>query len=246
MSSACVLVGAGGVGRLLPDAVGSSDERSMKARLRLALTAAFVSVAIGGCSSVDGPVRSFDNILFIGNSLTLHAPAPDIGWTGNWGMAASAQAKDYAHVLAAKFPAAHQTEVNLGAFETSYRTFDLGSLDSLLAARPDLVVVELGDNVADVSEYQSYYRTLIDRIESKTSAQVLCASTWFRKLVIDGAIHDACTSGGGRYVDLSPISINPVNQAGSERTFGDAGVAGHPGDRGMSAVATMLYNSLKP
>jgi len=218
----------------------------MKARLFLALITTVLAFTIGGCSAVDGPVRSFDNILFIGNSLTLHAPAPEIGWTGHWGMAASAQTKDYAHVFTAKFPGARQTEVNLGAFETGYRTFDLTSLDSLLNDRPDLVVVELGDNVADVSQYQSYYRTLIDRVESKTGAQVLCASTWFRKLVIDAAIHDACTSGGGRYVDLSPISINPVNQAGSERTFGDAGVAGHPGDRGMSAVATILYNSLKP
>ena len=210
------------------------------------MLASFVLVVSGGCSSVDGPMRPFTNILFLGNSLTLHGPAPDIGWAGNWGMAASAPTKDYAHVLSARFPGARQTEINLGTFETSYRTFDLTSLDSLIGAGPDLVVVELGDNVADVSDYQSYYGKLIDRLESKTHAQVLCASTWFRKRPIDVAIHDACTSAGGRYVDLSPISVNPANQAGSERMIGDAGVAGHPGDRGMIAVATALYNALMP
>lgn len=211
---------------------------------RAAGVAALLVVAAAGCSAVDGPVRPYANILFLGNSLTLHAPAPDIGWTGNWGMAASAPTKDYAHVLSARFPGARQTEINLGSFEASYRTFDLGVLDSLLGAGPDLIVVELGDNVADVSEYQSYYGRLISKVESTTRAQVLCASTWFRKRSIDVAIHDACTSAGGRYVDLSPISVNPANQAGSERPFGDAGVAGHPGDHGMVAVATALYNAL--
>jgi hypothetical protein len=42
-----------------------------------------------------------DRILFLGNSLTLHGPKPEIKWTGNWGMAASAQDKDYVHLLTA-------------------------------------------------------------------------------------------------------------------------------------------------
>ena len=44
-------------------------------------------------------------ILFVGNSITLHGPRPQIGWTNNWGMAASSLDKDYVHLLQKKIAA---------------------------------------------------------------------------------------------------------------------------------------------
>ena len=41
-------------------------------------------------------------VLVYGNSIALHGPKADIGWTNCWGMAASAAEKDFAHLVDAE------------------------------------------------------------------------------------------------------------------------------------------------
>ena len=38
-------------------------------------------------------------VLVIGNSIMKHGAAPQLGWNTDWGMAATAEEKDYAHLL---------------------------------------------------------------------------------------------------------------------------------------------------
>ena len=71
-------------------------------------------------------------ILFLGNSITQHGPKPEIGWTGNWGMAASALDKDYPHVLAARVGKAAGGEPqilarNIADFERGHPTYDIAA-----------------------------------------------------------------------------------------------------------------------
>lgn len=52
---------------------------------------------------VKDPVRFIGTkgykVLVVGNSITLHAPKPEIGWTGDFGMAASCKKADFVHRL---------------------------------------------------------------------------------------------------------------------------------------------------
>jgi hypothetical protein len=183
------------------------------------------------------PVSS---ILFLGNSLTIHPPESDVGWTGNWGMAASAIEKDYVHVLATNWPHATFAVVSLTSFELDYRAFNMASLDSHLNPPPDLIVVELGDNVVDSSEFGTYYSELIGHVVANGHSRVLCASTWFGSAVINAAIRNACTRANTTLVDLSGIAADGRNHAASERAFSDPAVGAHPGDRGMALIAAAL------
>ena len=62
----------------------------------------------------------FKNILILGNSITKHAPRPQVGWYGNWGMAASVQSKDFSHIIGTALKA-QVTPVNISDFESFER-----------------------------------------------------------------------------------------------------------------------------
>lgn len=93
-------------------------------------------------------------ILFRGNSITLHGTKADIGWTGNWGMAASAQDKDYVHRLSRRFAAAAGGAVpavrfgNIAEFEREHHTFAVTAQFKAHADFiADTVVLAIGENV---------------------------------------------------------------------------------------------------
>ena len=111
-------------------------------------------------------------VLFLGNSITLHSPAPQIGWTGNWGMAASAQDKDYVHLLVERITKAAggspQVKIkNIATFERQLTDFKLReSLKEELDFQADLVIVAIGENASGLQtdEAKARFRTAFESL----------------------------------------------------------------------------------
>lgn len=210
--------------------------------LKVVLTAFAALIFCSSCGAAGS--ASVHRVLFLGNSITAHGPSPAIGWYGNWGMAASDANRDYVHQLVARLGGVEHAEVNMYAFERAFTSFDLNSLDSSLSPRPDLVVLQIGDNVTDAAGFVQHYDALVKHLIARGTPLVLCTSTWWMSSVSAG-VKGICSKPNMRFVDISRLREEASNIAGSERTFSSAAVADHPGDKGMAAIADALYSAIR-
>lgn len=196
-------------------------------------------------------------ILFLGNSITLHGPSAAVSWSGNWGMAASEREKDYAHVLINSIAKmlARRPEVmidGIADFERHYDTYDVSSrLKKHLAFKADLVIVAIGENVPALASEQSRATfksslvKLLKTLHGNGNPTIVVRSCFWRNKVKDDILKQACTEVGGVFVDIGELGKDESNYARSERSYAHAGVAAHPGDKGMKAIADAILGALK-
>lgn len=209
------------------------------------------------CASGFLPAQeSPQKVLFFGNSITLHGPKADIGWTGNWGMAASAAEKDYVHLVTAALAARSATapEVmvkNIADFERAYVDYDIaGKLKEQIGFKADLIIVAIGENVPalktaeEEAAFLKAVTTLLRSVKGDRDATVLVRSSFWANPAKDKALVTACSAVGGVFVDISALGKDESNYARSEREFKHAGVANHPGDKGMAAIADAIVKAL--
>lgn len=221
-------------------------------RILLAI-AALLALAMPASAETLAPQK----ILFVGNSITKHGPKADIDWHGNWGMAATAEEKDYVHVVA-KALAAKQgvTPVimvkNVADFERAHVGYDIaGKFADAAAFKADLIILCIGENVAALktpeaqASYQAQVTALLKTLKSNPKAQIIVRSSFWANEAKDGAMRKACEAVGGVFVDISALSKDEQNYARSERPYKHAGVANHPGDRGMAAIAEAIVKAVK-
>lgn len=196
-------------------------------------------------------------ILFIGNSITRHGPAANIGWTGDFGMAATAQDKDFVHVLAGSIAElnGHKSElhiVNLADFERNFGTYDLNTkLKDALEFKADLVVVALGENVPKLAtdemktQFKTSFTNLLTALKNNGQPVIFVRGCFWTDKTKDDLMQQACTPVAGTFVDIGTLGKDESNFARSERKIEHAGVAAHPGDKGMKAIADAILTVMK-
>lgn len=196
-------------------------------------------------------------ILFLGNSITVHGPAPAIGWTGDWGMAASARDRDYVHQLLDRISrAAGGTPKvmirNIADFERKLAGFNIRKeLKEELAFEADVVILAIGENAASPKtdearkQFADALGDLLTQLRQHGHPKVFVRSQFWPDAEKDRMLEKASNDAGGIFVDLGKLGTDPANSARSERQIEHAGVAGHPGDKGMAAIADELWRAMK-
>lgn len=191
-------------------------------------------------------------ILFLGNSLTYHPSKPEIGWTGDWGMAASSADKDYAHLVASAVAAANDgtppamQAVNIysfGMFEQNYATYNAPlELRTLLDWKPTVLVVELGDNSSASltsdeakSAFATGFEAVLAAFKAESRPEIFVLSTFWPTPTTDVLLRQACANVGGVFVDISSLYGTAANRGGW---------GGHPSDAGMAAIADTVWGAM--
>ena len=129
-------------------------------------------------------------ILFIGDSITRHGfsqkTIQKLGWDHVAGMAASAEDKDYAHLVTAELQARMpERSVHLhfhnkgGSGAARHR---LSTIDEFAELQPHLVIVQLGEHEkehAGIEALQRDYGALLAAIQGwKPTPQIICTGVW--------------------------------------------------------------------
>lgn len=197
--------------------------------------------------------------LFIGNSLLF-------GF-GTHGMASSNTDTDYYYLVNQAITAKNKNysaqKVQGFRFEeavtdTAVSDWFTNTLDPFLAEDLDLVIIQLGDNINTV-EKQAYFsersgELLLDHIQERCpSALVVWVGTWYNYNANKDTIITICEKKGCSFISINDLNI-PENQSAIGNKYIDAkgkkaeitvsGVASHPSDAGMKAIADRIIEQL--
>lgn len=201
--------------------------------------------------------RPFSRVLFLGNSITKHGPKESIGWSGNWGMAASEEAKDYVHLVTSGLSdmgtGPFETMVrNIAGFERNYASYDLDPLTKEIRLfNPDLVILAIGENVPKLetakakTQFAERITTFLKGLQFKGNPRIVVRSSFWANEAKDQILRQVCDGVGGTYVDIGHLGKDESNYAKSEREFTHDGVAAHPGDKGMQEIADAILTEVQ-
>ena len=199
------------------------------------------------------------NYLAIGNSITLHGKSSF--WWNEIGMAASDAKHDYFHLVVSHLEISN-AEVMAKAFNFSVwevqghdRDETLDFLDPYLSQRLNLVTIQLAENASDLATYEEDYVSLIEYVKTKApNARILVVGDFWSRGNRNELKINAVNKTKAEYVSLNGIIDNKryycglnmivYDDDGNEHIVEHNGVAKHPGDIGMRAIADRIIEVL--
>ena len=207
--------------------------RRLLAVFLLALTACGGG-GTGPAVAPDAPPAT--SLIVIGNSITRTPPSPGFGWAGDWGMAASDAAHDFAHLAAGALGLPLDAR-NFSALETDLDVAQVPAMATGVAGA--VVVVQLGDNAGSSgktpAQWRSAYRALLDATRGVRT--LVCVTTFWGFGQIDAVIREECTAHGGRVAEIGDIYPDAANPDRQEVVSANDAVNQHPHDYGMARIA---------
>lgn len=207
--------------------------------------------------SVDAADREVDpapsKVLILGNSITYHGAKPSVGWTGNWGMAASNVEKDYVHILQSKIKDARPGTLfksgNIAdTFERQFWKYNTHDFKDYGVFNADLVILVIGENIDDALAVKhglgAHLEQFVKALSRQRNLEVCLVGSFWPNKDIDRIMKITAEKNNWLYVDLQGLyqerdKNTAINQ------YQDKGVGMHPSDQGMENIAQRIWNNIQ-
>ncbi len=191
-------------------------------------------------------------ILFLGNSITLHGCLPEIGWYGDYGMAASSKDKDYVHIvekeIGKKYPDSVFCICNVAKWECNYREYEtvLNEYEYAAGFDADIIICKVGGNAAsdesfDAKIFFDSFSSLIRRFDKNKKAKIFIALEFYHHPA-NAVMKEYAEQNNIPYCLLEDLS--EIDEMKALGRFEHVGVQSHPGDTGMKEIASRILEMI--
>jgi len=199
-----------------------------------------LALVLAGCATGEPP--KFREMLVVGDAVSGCAPIPELGWTHDWGMAATERERDYVHRLYAELKKS-SPDLKLAVDSIMYQDTMTGWVH-LVPCRADLIVIQLSENYKggiSLEEYGDAYGQMIEELCGDSGKTVVCLGPW-KRTELEPIIAQAAANHGAHFISLQAIRSDPANLAAADGKYAKLGDM--PGDLGMKKIAEAICDSL--
>lgn len=202
--------------------------------------------------SFENPEGEGIRVLFVGNSITRHGIAHEIGWHNDWGMAASSKDKDYVHRLITKINNVQKNAVycicQVASWECGYKGGTEKFYETYKSAHDfeaNIIILRLIENCPfdgwDAEVFKQELEKLLAYLNPTGNAKtVITTGFWYH--CGDEALREFAREHGFPLAELG--DLGEMDEMKAIGLFEHKGIANHPGDLGMEMIAERIWNKI--